>query len=434
MDTKTNPQFPPPNPKKRPRPLLEEPILLEDVVAPRSVEPLFLIVKLNNGKSFRTVSPFAQKRGLLLLAGDVKSSKCLRDGSLLVEVANSEQSLKLQTATSFDTMSITVTAHKSLNTSKGVIFSFDLLDLSAEELKKELASQGVTDAYRIMSKKTGDLQPTPLLILTFGTPKLPDCIFAGYLRLPVRPHIPNPLRCFTCQMYGHSSLDCKRKPICGRCAKEDHETDACNNSFHCANCSAAHPVWSRDCPQWKLERRVMELKTIDNISLFEARKRIQTQNGLGQKSFARAVDSGAAVSAETARLQTMLEKQLQLSAEQAKRHEEMEERHRPEIEAMKRDLDAKNKEIESLKQKLTELQESRTLQLHPTKGRQTEPSTSKKAREIITYNPNTPGSSTSTSLSTRKDGMEIDPTDTLPHTWQTVKGKEKEKAKEKGKS
>ena len=175
----------------------------------------------------------------------------------------------------------------------------------------------------------------------------------------------------------------------------------------------------------------MELKTTDNISFVEARKRLNIQNGLGPKSFARAVDSGATVSAETARLQAMVEKQLQLSAEQAKRHEEMEERHRQEIESMKKDLEKKNKEIEMLKQQLAELHESRTLQLQPSKGRQAEASTSKKTREVITLKPNTTGSSTSTSLSTRKDGMEVDPTDESPQDWVTakVKGKVKEKGK-----
>ena len=46
-------------------------------------------------------------------------------------------------------------AHRSLNTSKGVIRDFhqDLKDMSDEEIKKELSSQGVTNVARFILKK-----------------------------------------------------------------------------------------------------------------------------------------------------------------------------------------------------------------------------------------------------------------------------------------
>jgi hypothetical protein len=421
----------PPNSKKRPRSLLEDLVELDEFV-PKAIEPRFLIVQLKDGKTFKTVSPFAQKRGLLHIAGEVKHSKCLRDGSLLVEVASCAQSKKLQSATMFDTMPINVTAHKSLNSSKGVVFCHDLLEIDVKEIVQELSSQHVVDVVRVSSRKSGTEKPTPLLILTFGTPKLPEFVFAGYLRLVVRPHIPNPLRCFTCQIFGHSSVDCKRKPVCGKCAEEGHLTASCNNSFCCASCGAAHPVWSRDCPQWQMERKIMEIKTVENISLFDARKRVKSQNNFASKSFANAVGSGAAVSAETTRLQAMLEKQLQLSAEQAKRHEEMEERHRQEIEEMKKQLEDKNKQIDSLKEQIAQLIEVRTLQLDPVKGRPKETGPVKK--KPIIFDPNT--SSTSTSLTLRKEGndMDIDPNDETADDWQPVKERDRGKEKNKGKT
>lgn len=403
---------------------MEEEISLEDVT-PKPLEPRFLTIQLSNTTktTFKNVSPFAQKRGLLLLAGEVKNSKCLKDGTLLVEVESCEQSRKLQAATTFDTMPIKVTPHKMLNSSKGLVFCHDLLDLDVEEIQKELASQRVTEVFRMMSRKTGTLKPTPLLLLTFGTPKLPEFIFAGYLRLNVRPHIPNPLRCFKCQIYGHPSDGCSRKSVCGKCSSEEHETDNCSNSPHCVNCSGSHPVWSRDCPQWVLEKRIQELKVTENISLFEARKRLNVSANSSKKSFANATNSSVAVSAETAQLQAMLAQQLQLSADQAKRHEEMEERHKQEVATLKNQLEEKGKEIDSLKLQVQELLEARTLQLAHAKLANKQTGLAKKTP--ITFDPNNVGGSTSSSLSIRKDGMEIDPTDASPNNWQTVKGKEK---------
>jgi hypothetical protein len=409
------------------------------------LEPRFLIVELCNGKSFKKISPFAQKRGVLLLVGEVKSSKCLRDGTLLIEVRNCEQSKKLQAAQTFDTLPIRVTPHKSLNSSKGLVFCHDLLDLDVEEIKKELAPQHVTDVYRMMSRKTGSLKPTPLLQLTFGTPKIPEFIFAGYIRLFVRPHIPNPLRCFKCQTYGHPSEGCTRKSACAKCSSEDHDADACTNPALCVNCSGNHPVWSRDCPQWILERRIQEIKVKEGISVFDARKRLNISKA---QTYAKTVESGAADSAETARLQAMLEKQLQLSTEQAKRHEEMEERHRVEVEGLNKRLNEKTEEINGLKLQITELLEARTLQLVHSKPTPTpkaiaadtpldlnktktiiKPAQTKKTP--ITFDSKPLASSVSTSLSTRRDDMDIeDSSEEVPNTpWHTARGRERGKGK-----
>ncbi|GFS63577.1 putative RNA-directed DNA polymerase from transposon X-element [Trichonephila clavipes] len=41
----------------------------------------------------------------------------------------------------------------------------------------------------------------------------------AYLHCPVRPYIPNPLRCFQCQRFGHSKTTCRGQPTCARCAE-----------------------------------------------------------------------------------------------------------------------------------------------------------------------------------------------------------------------
>ena len=36
------------------------------------------------------------------------------------------------------------------------------------------------------------------LILTFNTPKIPDCLKICYLNIPVTQYVPNPIRCYKC--------------------------------------------------------------------------------------------------------------------------------------------------------------------------------------------------------------------------------------------
>ncbi|GBO11583.1 hypothetical protein AVEN_202519-1 [Araneus ventricosus] len=40
------------------------------------------------------------------------------------------------------------------------------------------------------------------------------------MKLAVRPFIPNPLRCFKCQRFGHSQTNCRGTLTCARCAEK----------------------------------------------------------------------------------------------------------------------------------------------------------------------------------------------------------------------
>ncbi|GFU43398.1 uncharacterized protein TNCV_4686651, partial [Trichonephila clavipes] len=54
----------------------------------------------------------------------------------------------------------------------------------------------VCDVRRITIRRDGQVLNTKHLILTFSTPDLPQTVKMAYIRCPVRPYIPNPLRCF----------------------------------------------------------------------------------------------------------------------------------------------------------------------------------------------------------------------------------------------
>ena len=62
---------------------------------------------------------------------------------------------------------------------------------------------------RFILKKDGKDIKTNTLFLTFDFPKPPEKIKLGYYIVNVSPYIPNPLRCFQCQKFGHSKRWCK---------------------------------------------------------------------------------------------------------------------------------------------------------------------------------------------------------------------------------
>jgi hypothetical protein len=150
----------------------------------------------------------------------------------------------------------------------------DLAKLSTDELVHELQCCGVTDARHIMQTRNGERKKSNAVILTFARAILPKSIKAGYMYIKVEPYIPNPLRCFKCQKFGHHQSLCRGKPICPKCGLEDHGADNCSRKQQCANCNEDHPVYATTCPKWVQEKEICRAKVMYNVSYSEARKMI----------------------------------------------------------------------------------------------------------------------------------------------------------------
>ena len=114
---------------------------------------------------------------------------------------------------------ITVTPHRSLNSCKGVVRSYDLAQMDDAELLSELQSQNVTEVRGISVTKDGMRRRTSTTIVIFAQPTIPPSLKAGYLSIPVQQYFPNPLRCFKCQKYGHHQTLCKHSAACARAAR-----------------------------------------------------------------------------------------------------------------------------------------------------------------------------------------------------------------------
>ncbi|XP_055928544.1 uncharacterized protein LOC129981451 [Argiope bruennichi] len=210
----------------------------------------------------------------------------MRSGDLLVEVNSRKQAQQIQKIKNLATIPVTVNPHQSLNTSKGVITCGELLNVPLEVIIAEMKPQGVTNVRRITLRRDGELLETKHHILTFNTPKLPEFAYAGYIRLPVRPYIPNPLRCFHCQRFGHSKMNCRGSLTCARCAGKGHDSQECSAQEKCVNCSGNHPSYSRSCPRWILEKQITTVKFKEDITYPEARRKVQAQTPTPGKSYA----------------------------------------------------------------------------------------------------------------------------------------------------
>ncbi|KAJ8018006.1 Nucleic-acid-binding protein from mobile element jockey [Holothuria leucospilota] len=114
-------------------------------------------------------------------------------------------------------------------------------------------------------------------MLTFNTPKLPETLKIGYLQVKVEIYIPNTIRCFNCQTYGHFKTRCNRPATCGKCGEEGHFGDTCEGSPRCVNWEGCHPSNSKTCPKWVQEKQIQKIKASSNISYKEAEETFLSQ-------------------------------------------------------------------------------------------------------------------------------------------------------------
>ena len=153
------------------------------------------------------------------MAGEPKSIKKLRSGDLLVEYTNKKQIENLLRLKSFHNLKVQVSLHASLNTCKGVVRCPDLKGVSEEEILEEMREQGVIHVRRIKVRRDDALKDTNTFVFTFNTSVLPKQLKVAFLRVSVDPYIPNPLRCYACQVFGHHENKCHREEICANCGQ-----------------------------------------------------------------------------------------------------------------------------------------------------------------------------------------------------------------------
>ena len=79
------------------------------------------------------------------LSGKPKKVTEIRDGSLLVEVNNKQQSHLIKTLTKFDETNVTVTKHPTLNTIKVIVMYKNNSNFTEDEIFQELKEADVTE-------------------------------------------------------------------------------------------------------------------------------------------------------------------------------------------------------------------------------------------------------------------------------------------------
>ena len=148
------------------------------------------------------------------------------------------------------------------NMRKGIIFGVDF-ELSDEEICKEIGASSV----RRIKKKIGGREIETAQILILYKNELPPYVLIGWRRHRVDKFVPDPIRCYQCQRYGHKANTCNGQEKCGICSKR-HNVKECpekNKSTEekeskCPNCGGKHSASYRGCPKFKIAKQITRIQ------------------------------------------------------------------------------------------------------------------------------------------------------------------------------
>ena len=226
--------------------------------------------------SLSSLNPFQRKEAVGKL-GNVVRCDLLKEGVVEVEFADKREAERALETTNLvykvkegdlkrnKSIPVLVQVPPVSTLCRGIITCGDLNDMSDQDITDELADAGVTAARR--------LGKTDTIVLSFSVDGLPERIFIGFRSVPVRPYVPEPLRCYKCHMFGHVSTKCNRGVRCGRCGDGKHDSNHCSAaSPKCPNCRGEHPAWSRGCDEYKKEKEIGRIRLRQGVSFQEARR------------------------------------------------------------------------------------------------------------------------------------------------------------------
>ena len=268
--------------KKDGSPLVSEeetdtgPTSAANTLPPANWARFWVIESKQENSPVASLSPFVIDKVMRGCLGMAKVKK-LRSGCIMVEVSREAQAIQLQNMKTFHNIEVSVSPHRTLNSCRGVVRSYDLAQTDPDEILHELQSQNVVEVKPIFVTKNGTKRRTNITILTFSQASPPTSLKAGYLNIRVEQYVPNPLRCFKCQKFGHHQTLCKHAAVCARCGEAEHGEQPCTGPLRCVNCGGEHTSFDKSCPKLISEREVAKVKVTENVSFPEARKIVESR-------------------------------------------------------------------------------------------------------------------------------------------------------------
>lgn len=234
---------------------------------------------LDGNISLTKLNPLKLARAIDAVCGPVEGIQHLRTGGLYISCQNLEQvhtmlAAKLLPIAQDLQLPVQITIALNSQTTHGKIYAPELHDEPIENLLELLQPSGVIAVRKLFRDPTKS--NVPLFVITFLEKQRPDNIKIGYSSYKVDPYYPNPLRCYNCCRWGHSSTHCRSPQRCSRCGANGHSGLTCKETLRCINCKGTHDALDKKCPIYLHEIEICHYSVDHQVSYPEARKNLST--------------------------------------------------------------------------------------------------------------------------------------------------------------
>ena len=161
----------------------------------------------------------------------------------------------------------------------GIIFDVDV-EVTIDEIECELGIKARRNTRRVKGETINTRQ-----VILFFEGEMPEFVHFGWKRYPVSVYIPEPIRCYHCQRYGHKANSCNSRLRCPMCSK-NHSYEKCTNKNRnkenqkavCANCNNNHPASYKGCRKYQEAKSIIKIQTKGKLSYAEAVKLFKSEN------------------------------------------------------------------------------------------------------------------------------------------------------------
>lgn len=254
-------------------------------------QPKYFTLTFTETSNEKSTNPYQLLKAITSTIGS-KPKTIRRQGENYVITIDPKFNEKILQIRSVSGSPCTITKHSSMNSTTGLIYTYDILAENSSSfmagLKSEYNLEEIKHATWIKPRNKRAIA----FLVTFQKIELPEFIVipGEQSKTKVYPYIPKPMRCRKCQDYLHTMKYCESSEIvCGKCS-EAHLTETCTSStLKCFHCNGAHEAGNRRCPKERTEQEIKAIQIKKKMSRRQAIISLEQTNPSYEMQYSRAV-------------------------------------------------------------------------------------------------------------------------------------------------
>ena len=133
------------------------------------------------------------------------------------------------------------------------------------------------DIYEIPSRKTPH-KKFKIIKIKFEGFTVPNKIKILGESRELREHVPKPLQCQKCSMFGHSASKCRNESVCAFCGSMSHSTKWLCGEAKCRNCGGPHHARTKTCPFYIYNAELKLLQARQGLTIRAAKAELKARN------------------------------------------------------------------------------------------------------------------------------------------------------------